>query len=301
MNQIATPAVIGYYEAVEILLQHARGIGEYRTHFGLLDSPDADHCFIRNVALPHLQANYSQRKHMQLAMDRLQSRLFEQLPADGPKQIADIGFGSGGTLHYLAQMYPNHDFCGININPVQYGIAREYLAEHENVQLHNLDFFQFRPQESLDLLYFIESAFHMGSLESLGQKIAECLKPGGEVWFIDIFQKVELERRLAGKGKTGLFSYASVERWRAVFAEYGMFCTDYENLSPSVANYCRISTPLEVFLNEIVPEIVPEPFAPDTATQDNFKRVYHGYKRLSRQLQKGILEYGILRFQKTNA
>ena len=129
MKQIATPAVIDYYEAMEMLLRNARKVGEYRTHFGLLHQPEENHCFIRNVALPHLAENHSQRKEMQIAMDALQERIFDPVIKGTGKHIADIGCGTGGTLKYLSQQYPNHSYWGININSVQYHLALSHLSE----------------------------------------------------------------------------------------------------------------------------------------------------------------------------
>lgn len=301
MNTIASPAVIGYYEAVELLLRHARNIGEYRTHFGLLHVPEDDHCFIRNVALPHLPGNTRQRKQMQTAMDRLQRVLFDGRLEGGPLRIGDIGFGSGGTLEYLARCHPYHSLHGVNINPVQYRIAAEFLSVFPNIHLSNSDFFAYTPDAPFDVLYFIESAFHMGPKAALCERIASMLKPGGEVYLVDIFQEDRLYRRVARDADSALFSYLSVEKWRELFVENGLECTGFETLSEPVANYCRVTTPLEQYLDEIVPAVMPDSMPVTAETRQNFELVYHGYKRLSRQLKRGTLTYGILRFKRTLA
>lgn len=298
MNQIALPPVIGYYEAMEILLQNARKIGEHRTHFGLLHQPTQDHCFIRNVSLPNKRENIPGRLKMQASMRSLEDKLFRGHLENAPMRIADIGCGTGGTLNYLGDHYPQHELTGVNINAVQFQTARNYLAHHQQVELYQTDFFNFYPSSPFDLLYFVESAFHFSNKEALCKKIAQCLEKGGELFMVDIFQEEQLYQRLSNRQPNQLFSYLSVSRWKELLEAQGLVCTDYENISDPIANYCKITTTEQTFLEGIVPEIVPTGVHLGQETINNFKLVYHGYKRLSRQLKKGTLEYGILRFTK---
>ena len=298
MKQIASPAVIDYYEALEILLRNARRVGEYRTHFGLLNKPRETHCFIRNVALPQLEENRLQRQEMQVAMDALQEKIFNPAIKGAGKNVADIGCGTGGTLKYLSQHYPYHNYWGVNINAVQFHLALNHLADQPHVRLSNQNFFHFEPETAFDLMYFIESAFHMGPKEALCKKISDNLSDGGEVILVDIFQEEELYRRIKGTREKELFSYLSVNRWKQLFRPHGLECTGYEDLSHPIANYCAVTTPREEFLHQIVPQLVGPDQMLGRETLDNFMKVYQGYKRLSRQLKRGSLQYGILRFKK---
>lgn len=231
-------------------------------------------------------------------MRALENKLFQGHLENAPMRIADIGCGTGGTLDYLANHFPQHQLTGVNINAVQLRTARNHLTHHHQVELHQTDFFNFSPSTPFDLLYFMESAFHISNKEALCKKIAQCLEKGGELFLVDIFQQEQLFQRLSKRLPDQLFSYLSVSRWKELLEAYGLECTGYENISDPIANYCRITTTEQSFLEEIVPEIAPTGTHLGQETINNFKLVYHGYKRLSRQLKKGTLEYGILRFTK---
>lgn len=301
MNTNCTPAVIGYYEAMELLLRNARKVGEYRTHFGLLHEPEDGHCFIRNVSLPHKPENDGQRRKMQASMRSLEQKLFDDRLKETPQRIADVGFGTGGALHYLATHYPQHDLSGININPIQHHLAQQYLADFPRTELHNEDFLEFQPETPFDVLYFIESAFHINPKPDLVQQISRWLKPGGEVFLVDIFYEENLYHRLSQNQGAPLFSYLPISKWLTLFARHDIHVSAFEDLSLPIANYCKITTPEEDFLGEIVPQLIPPQLSTGIETLVNFKKVYHGYKRLSRQLKKGMLKYGILRLKKQAA
>ncbi len=283
-------ALVDYYDAFEALLVDARRIGEYRTHFGFLDAPSSEYCFFKAIT----NSNQAVRIEAQAAMDRLHVELFGQGPA--ALRVLDVGFGCGGTLARLSREWPSSALHGINLNASQHEIARGALRDATNVTLHMADFLTHRFEQPFDLVYFIESAFHIADKAALAARLSEILTPGGRVFLVDIFYSDRLARRRPERRTNeDLFDYRSVSEWRILLADVGIELTSFEDWTMPVARHTRVATPEPEFLASYVGPALP----PDSARASIFERhllhAYHGYARLSRLLARGLLEYGIAR------
>lgn len=287
--------LIDYYEAFETLLTYNRQVlGEYRTHFGIMEFTDPEYCWFTAVTQaqqhPHLFAE------VLWSMDRMHTLIFDQ-DLRG-KRLLDVGFGTAGTLKLLAEQFPSATVEGINLNPTQFHIAREHVRTTPNTHLHLGDVYTYKFPGRYNLLYFIESAFHMMDKPRLVQRIADLLEPGGEVTLVDIFFPEPLWQRIGGRGThEAIFDYWSLSAWEAAFAEVGIQLTGFTDISKSVARHITIRMSEEEFQENIVHPLLHT--APRAAIhQERLTEAFSGYKRLHKLLAKGSLTYGVLKAQK---
>ncbi len=295
-SSASTPAdVVVYYEAFEALLREARAIGEYRTHFGFLEAPSDDYCFFKAVAKP--RTHTAIREQAQLAMDRLHTELFGAFPVRRGR-VLDVGFGCGGTLERLSREWPEAELHGINLNPVQFAIAEDALSRKENVHLSLADFLEHPFTEKFDLVYFIESAFHIADKDRLCARLAELLAEGGRAFIVDIFNSARLERRNpSAPTAEDIFDYRSVQTWTKLLERHGLALTAFEDWTGPVALHTRVNTPEDEFLRDMVAPSLPQG-EQSAALERQLMHAYHGYKRLSRLFARELLHYGILRCEK---
>jgi len=292
--------LIEYYEAFEMLLDVAREYGVYKTHFGILDKPlDSNYCWFKSITRPDLFPKYN--RYLRSAFQKFHLQLFYS----GDycleyKKVLDVGFGTGGTVHGLASEWPEAEIHGININEVQYIIAKEQCQNDKNVRLHLGNFLNYEFNQKFDLIYFIESAFHILDKESLAQKVSSLCNELGDVYITDII----FSEQFAGRAKTNhddnsIFEYMSLNEWIMLFRRYGLEFMGFDDLSEKVANVITITTPEEVFKREYVQPLVGL-FPKKEVYLDRIMHAFKSYSQLHRLLRLKILKYGILRFRKIN-
>ena len=285
--------LIDYYNSLEIMLAYLRATGEYRTHFGLANRDDDAYCFIKACAMKErYPAAYD---FLGASMDTLHRRLFQPFDFSPGRRVLDVGCGCGGTLKDLALVWPQASFSGINLNPTQYETARRLLAGIDNVDLLFGDFLDYRFEDSYDLLYFIESVFHMHDKDAVVARLAELTNPGGWVYLVDIFLPDRLYRRLGARAdrREPIFHYLSVERWEELLQNGGFQLSAFEDLSEEASRTISIRTSPEEFRQQVVELRYGSVAKPELVAAA--EKVYDGYRRLHRMLSGGQARYGILR------
>lgn len=288
--------LIDYYNSLEIMLAYLRATGEYRTHFGLADRDDDAYCFIKACAMKErYPAAYD---FLGTSMDTLHERLFRPFPFAPGSQVLDVGCGCGGTLRDLASEWGDVRFQGINLNPTQFRTAVGLLAGLGNVELLFGDFFEYPFELSYDLVYFIESVFHMHDKAAVVDRLAAITRPGGWVYMVDIFLPDALYLRLGRRGGSAepIFHYLSVECWRKLLEARGFVLSPFEDLSEEASRTIAIRTSPEEFRREVVASRYGATGQPALAAAA--EKVYAGYRRLHRMLNQGQARYGVLRARK---
>jgi cyclopropane fatty-acyl-phospholipid synthase-like methyltransferase len=206
-----------------------------------------------------------------------------------------VGCGAGGTLEELARRWPDAHFDGVNLNPGQLHLAARALAGRANVRLLAGDVLEVPADGSYDLIYCLESAFHIADKSRLLRRFAALAAPGAELCLVDVFPTRRLQRSLERRGsaRSGIFSYLNVEAWSELSGRCGFRVTGWEELSRQVANSIVIRTPLADFLGRMKTALArrrnPE------ALLRRAREVYFGYRKLHRMLSRGLAHYGILR------
>ncbi|MEN9445148.1 MAG: Methyltransferase domain [Bacteroidota bacterium] len=290
---VAEDEVISYYEAIEFVLAKARDFGVYRTHFGMMDNmPAPDYCYLRSIF--RLDLHPERTAIVTEGMNLLHRTIF-----DAPilhKRILDVGCGTAGTLKILADSFPSSQFDGININEVQLRVASKHCIMNKNVKLILENILSYQNPIKYDLIYFIESAFHIANKDLLCQQLDTLLEKEGEITIVDIFIPEQIRQR-AGKKTNELFHYLAVSEWCEKLAQYGIQATNYQNISAKVATHITISATEAEYQEEVVRyyfDLHPS----KTIYQKQMAEVYSGYVRLQKLLKRGILEYGILKFKR---
>jgi len=287
--------VIEYYNSFEDYVSLAREhTAVLNTHFGLMPKPPDDYCWIKSVAYPYLYPDQFSSIHT--GMQRLHSLVFNQ--DLGNRRVLDVGCGVGGTIETLAKHNRQAQITGINFNRKQVGIANKSLDRFENVLVVEADFYKHQFEEKFDIIYFVESAFHMFDKPMLAKVIEKNLKAGGQLIIVDIFYSEKTWRRMVNKkSEATLFDYLPIQAWEEILAAEKIDITGYEDASEGVSHFVTINTSIEDYQKKLIAtETVPVEKRENR--EKHLLEIYNGYKKLHRSLKKGILQYGILRATK---
>lgn len=289
------PYLIEYYEAIEFFLDRTRkSTGMYRTHFGMIESPLDNYCWFNTIVNP----NKDKRNHDAVlnGMNELHQTLFPFYFKN--KTILDVGCGCGGTMKMLAQQNPTSTIHGININEKQLYNANTHFGDLKNVRAFKKDIYKLDSSEKYDLIYFIESAFHMRNKVDLAKVISNNLKVGGEVYIVDVFYSEAFWKRISQKKLNGdLFHYLPVYEWERIFEKFDLDLYRYKEISSSVANFLQIETP-EIEFKENIAKPVLAHLPNAELMLERIMEAYNGYVKLQKSLLKGLLQYGIIRARK---
>ena len=292
--------LVDYYNAFEVLLDVAREYGFYKTHFGILDkTPGKDYCWFRIITRPDLFPEYI--RYMRAAFLKFHIELFYSNKNYflEYKKVLDVGFGIAGTISQLAYEWPEAEIHGINMNRVQYDIATEKCIHDKNVFLHLGNFLTYDFKQKYELIYFIESAFHIRNKKALVEKVSQICVDYGDVYITDIvYSEQFVSKAKLNVIDKSIFEYLGLNDWKTMFKNNGFEFIEFNDLSEKVANVITITTPPENFKKDFV-QPVTELIEKNEVYTDRIMDAFYSYTKLQRLLKLGILKYGIMRFRKT--
>jgi ubiquinone/menaquinone biosynthesis C-methylase UbiE len=289
--------LIEYYEAYEFLLNKVRSMGEYRTHFGMMEKCINNYCWFKSIALPDVYPEMT--KAAQAAMDKLHEKIFsDTIDPSMPSKILDVGFGVGGTIKKLIKSYSESEIHGINLHPSQYEFTQQKLND-KKIKLVHADFLTYNFKVKYDLIYFIESAFHILDKEKLSLQSAKIMEKNGKIYITDIFYSDYAMKKIK-KNKNNselIFEYMDVKSWVKLFKKHNIELIDYIDISEQVSNHITINTSIKDYYNDMVKPSLRGMENKETLAEQ-LMGAYKGYLRLNRLFKNGLLQYGILKFQK---
>ena len=297
--------IIDYYEAMELLLSALSGVrAEYRRHFGYPTSPaPPGYCWFKGVVDPARHPDYAD--WLIPTGTELESRLLADLSRLEPHSVLDVGCGNGALLRRLVERGVTAELTGINLHPRQMRTARQLLAGTK-VQLVEDDFLRHDFGRRFDLAYLFESAFHMPSKAELCGRLANVLSERGEVWMIDIVVAERAANTFQSMGDAQTFNYVPRAEWQRCFAEVGMVEAEFTDLSRPVAAFLQVSD-IEVLRTEYFAPRLQAALAEVPADQRAAQvaraleltvQVATEYRRLSRLLRGGMLQYVLMRYRR---
>ncbi|RPH33473.1 MAG: class I SAM-dependent methyltransferase [Bacteroidales bacterium] len=286
--------LLEYYSALESILDDLRDIGEHRTHFGFLaEYPTEDYCYFKNITQPK---KYTiELSAMKKAMDNLHVALFKGLSSE-VRSVLDVGCGTGGTMKKLAECWVEKKIMGININEVQIKIARKHCSHLKNTTIIHDDFLTHSFNQKFDLIYFIESAFHISDKDLLFKRVSDLLSDMGEVYIVDIFYPEKLSKCMGAQANS-IFDYLTLSTWKKKLSNYGIELVSYVDNSASVARYIKTCNPFSFFLNGIINDKLKNNPHREVFEQ-RFIEIYEGYSKLHRYFNRQLLEYAIVKFKR---
>jgi len=293
--------LVDYYNAFEVLLDVAREYGVYKTHFGIFDHPlDNEYCWFKFITRPDLFPKYI--RYVRSAFLRFHLELFysDKNYFLEYKKVLDVGFGTGGTMSQLANEWTEVEIHGINMNKVQFDIAKEKCMHDKNVFLHLGNFLTYEFEQKFELIYFIESAFHIRNKNILTEKISRICTDQGDIYITDIvYSEQFVKKAKLNSMNKSIFEYLGLNDWIDLFKMQGIEFIEFKDLSEKVANVITITTPPDKFQMEYVQPIT-EYMDNKDIYNSRIMDAFHSYSKLQRLLKLGILKYGIMRFRKTN-
>jgi len=300
-------SALQYYDAFEQALSALTKLrGEYRRHFGSSKKPPpAGYCWFKGVVSPDRHPDYAEWACDAAA--ELETQFLSPLARLEPRSVLDVGCGNGALLRRLASERRDLRLCGVNFQPAQVRVARELLRGTQ-AEIIEADFFVHKFQARFDLVCLVESAFHMPDKAELCRRIADVLAPGGEVWLLDILVGERAANVFDGLGRDQtLFNYIPRKDWLSHFGAHGIVETELLDLSSSVADFLQVSDVKVLRDQYLLPRMTstfceasalvtaePEP----SSSLELMVRIAVEYRRLSRLLRAGMLQYVLMRYRR---
>jgi SAM-dependent methyltransferase len=108
-------------------------------------------------------------------------------------RVLDAGCGWGGPAIDIATHLPAVHIDGVTLSPVQADTARSLIRAagvDDRVSVHVGDYHALPfSQASFDVAVFFESISYAYDLDAVSREVARVLRPGGRVYFKDIFAR----------------------------------------------------------------------------------------------------------------
>jgi trans-aconitate methyltransferase len=302
MTSAAT--TIDYYEVFEAALSSLTAVrGEYRRHFGaqVIPSPPG-YCWFKGVTDPERHPEFT--TWLCDAGTVLETELLARMAALRPKSALDVGCGNGALLRRVAREYPGVALTGINSQPTQVRTARSLLTSSK-VQVIEADFFAHDFGRKFELAFFFESAFHMPDKPALCRRLAEVIAPGGEVWLIDIVVAERAADAFSNVGTGALFNYVPRKQWQTSFSGSGFEEAEYRDFSHGAAEVLQVSD-IKLLTSHYFTPRLRQALSVDAPVSEEklngavamMVQIATEYRRLSRLLRGGMLQYVLMRYRK---
>ncbi|HVY32729.1 MAG TPA: methyltransferase domain-containing protein [Polyangiaceae bacterium] len=308
---MSTPAgpvsALEYYEAFEQALSSLTRLRrEYRRHFGASDRPaPPGYCWFKGVVSPERHPDYAEWACSAAA--ELEARFLSELPRLAPRSVLDVGCGNGALLLRLSEECPGAELRGVNFQPRQAAVARG-LLQNTRAEIIEANFLELELGRRFELICMVESAFHMPDKAELCRRLAAALEPGGEVWLLDIViaERASSAFTTLGRDQT-LFNYVPLELWHSSFNPHGIQNVELVDLSREISDFLQVSDVNVLRDKYLQPRMSSTLCEASTLARTHgdparllelMVRTANEYRRLSRLLRGGMLQYVLMRWRK---
>jgi tocopherol O-methyltransferase len=206
-------------------------------------------------------------------------------------KILDVGCGMGASSIYLAGHY-QAQVTGITISPVQVEMARRAAAE-QNVtakflvmDAEAMDF----EEESVDVLWSVESISHYKDVRSFFSTAAKLVKPSGIVAVIDWFRRDDISERQHAKyiapiEQSMLVKLHTMSDYRGWMEENGLHVATREVLNEKCGRTWDIS--VEILKDKKLWELAAK-------KGPQFLTYLRGFRAMRAGYASGTFVYGLL-------
>jgi ubiquinone/menaquinone biosynthesis C-methylase UbiE len=166
-------------------------------------------------------------------------------------RMLSLGSGPGGVEINFAQMAPLAQIVCIDVNPELLSLGRQRAKEaglnmtFKEGDLNTIEL----PQNEFDLVFNHASLHHVIELERLSEQIERTLRPGGELYIVDVITRngyrmwdetrevvKSLFKTLPSRFRLNHTAYGNVriddEIWEADTSEHSMECIRSEDILP---------------------------------------------------------------------
>ena len=227
------------------------------------------------------------------ALHHVHALVLGQLGRDD-RRVLDLGCGVGTAGVYLARRRPV-DVVGVSVSPAQIRLANRFGAYSGRLQgrvRFVLADFTDLPSDlvGFDLAFAIESFVHADPAAAFFRNAAAALRPGGALVIVDDVRTGDDDPRLddvmAGWHARSLLSVATIE---TLAAEAGLALVNSQDLSALQ----RLGRPRDRLIHAAMPLLRR------AAGRSKWAQSLVGGDALQHCLRTGLLEYRLLRFERT--
>lgn len=134
--------------------------------------------------------------------------LMNQIPAEAPAEIVDLGCGTGNVTRMLAQRWPRAAITGVDSSAEMLGDAAETLPA---VKWQAADVATWRPPAPVEVLYSNAALHWLGDHGELFAHVFAQVRPGG--WLA-----VQMPRNFDAPSHATINELADEARWRPALA-----------------------------------------------------------------------------------
>mgnify|MGYP006284592909 CR=1 FL=1 len=195
-----------------------------------------------NVFNKYLMLHYPFFKEKNESLEKRQVNLTEhcisRVGSMHDKTILEVGCGNGTQSIYMYNNFHPKKTIGIDINRNNIELAQNLKNGHEKLEFHVDDAQKLEkiPDNSIDILVCIESAFHYPHKKSFLKQVERVLKPSGKFLIADILSRSNKKRiPLIEKWKRKMsFHHWTEHEYAQSFRQTELSVVYKENITPGV-------------------------------------------------------------------
>jgi len=195
-----------------------------------------------NVFNKYLMLHYPFFKEKNESLEKRQVNLTEhcisRVGSMHDKTILEVGCGNGTQSIYMYNNFQPKKTIGIDINRNNIELAQNLKNGHEKLEFHVDDAQKLEkiPDNSVDILVCIESAFHYPHKKLFLKQVERVLKPSGKFLIADILSRSNKKRiPLIEKWKRKMsFHHWTESEYAKSFRQSALTVEYQENITPRV-------------------------------------------------------------------
>ena len=154
------------------------------------------------------------------------------------KKVLEVGCGNGTQSIYMYNNFEPEKTIGVDINQNNIELAKNLKNGHEKLEFHVDDAQKLDkiPDNSIDILFCIESAFHYPHKKSFLDQVERVLKPSGIFLIADILSRTNKKRiPLIERWKRKMsFHHWTENQYTGSFRQTELSLVHKEDITPEV-------------------------------------------------------------------
>ena len=153
------------------------------------------------------------------------------------KHVLEVGCGNGTQSIYIYEKYKPASMKGVDINDHNIRLAKSINGSHDQLDFMVDDAQKLKniPDESVDVLLCIESAFHYPEKHKFMQEVHRVLKPDGQFLIADILSRSYKNRYFLEKWKRKMsYHHWTEKHYLQTFHKNNLKVSHTENITEPV-------------------------------------------------------------------
>ncbi|MFW5890352.1 MAG: class I SAM-dependent methyltransferase, partial [Marinilabiliaceae bacterium] len=167
----------------------------------------------------------------------LTDHCISHVPSLENMDVLELGCGNGAQSLYIYENFHPKTFTGIDINAHNIELARSLNGTHQNLNyfVDDAQAMANVPDNSVDVLLCIESAFHYPDKPRFLKEVRRVLKPSGTFLIADILSHSQKNRLIMEKWKKKMnFHHWTKSQYLKAFEDHGLELKHKEDITGSV-------------------------------------------------------------------